>query len=160
MHHCTFGRRISKRFTVLSAVFTMLLALVAGSVSTFAFVRLQNGVLGLYWANGTRNAIMRPVTMGKIMGAGKDATSWTIGWRRRDQVAERPIRIPAGTVQRIDRARAPAVRRNVAPRAAARAFHSFADTAVRRWTSRSAPQIEAAARPLKTPTSDRPIIPF
>src|SRR5436190_3750558 len=55
--HCHFGRRVSKRFTVFSALFTGVFALVCGSVSTFAFVRLQNGVLGLYWANGTRNAI-------------------------------------------------------------------------------------------------------
>jgi hypothetical protein len=63
--HCRFGRRVSKRFTVLSAVFAGGLALVLGSVSTYAFVRLQNGVLGLYWANGTNQAIWYTISTSK-----------------------------------------------------------------------------------------------
>jgi len=64
-HNCAFGRRISKRFTIFSAVFAGLFALVFGSVSTLAFVRLQNGVLGLYWANGTRSPIFYTISTAK-----------------------------------------------------------------------------------------------
>ncbi len=62
---CRFGRRVSKRFTMLSAIFAGTLALVCGSVSTYAFVRLQNGVLGLYWANGTNQAIWYTISTSK-----------------------------------------------------------------------------------------------
>ncbi len=34
-------------------------------------------------ANGSRSARRTPVTSGKIIGAGNDATIWTTGWRRR-----------------------------------------------------------------------------
>lgn len=63
--NCHLGRRISKRFTVFSALFAGSLALVLGSLSTYAFVRLQNGVLGLYWPNGTTQAIFFTISTSK-----------------------------------------------------------------------------------------------
>src|SRR5437870_11993104 len=49
---------------VASSAMTMVLALTA-TFSSYAFVRLQNGVFGLYWANGTRNAIQFTISTKK-----------------------------------------------------------------------------------------------
>lgn len=57
-HRCPFGhgRRISKRFTLLSAALAGVLALFA-TVSSYAFVRLSNGPAGLFWGSGGRSPI-------------------------------------------------------------------------------------------------------
>ena len=38
---------------------------------------------------------------GRRIGAGNEATIWTTGWRRRDQVLERPRRVPNGTITAV-----------------------------------------------------------
>src|SRR4051812_24288433 len=63
--NCHLSRRVSKRFTVFSALFAGVLALAAGSLSTYAFVRLQNGSLGLYWANGSFQSVFYTVSTAK-----------------------------------------------------------------------------------------------
>src|SRR5450830_2067170 len=102
--------------------------------------------------NGTRTRSRTPVTIGKSIGAGNDATIWTTGWSRRDQTADRPTRIPIGSVQAVASARAARVLRNVAPRAPASTTHSPEGTRVRSPTSFHAPKSAPAraARPIAT----------
>jgi hypothetical protein len=59
--HCHYGRRVSKRFTFASAAVALIFALTA-TVSSYAFVRLANGAYGLYWANGSHQAIVYTIS--------------------------------------------------------------------------------------------------
>src|ERR1019366_3194602 len=101
--------------------------------------------------NGTRSTSRTPVTIGKSMGAGNDATIWTTGCSRRDQTAERPIRIPTGRVQAAARARAENVLTLVAPTAPAGTTHFPAGTRTRSPKSFHAPRSAAASAAIPSP---------
>ena len=58
--------------------------------------------------------------MGNSMGAGKEAATWTIGWKNRDIRSERPMARPAGTAQMVPRTVETSTRERVRPPALAR----------------------------------------